>query len=109
MNHHSPQLTHRSEVHGGTAAAANTHRRAFYVFIFHHNLVLISSPKGSAASLGSSVECGACRSKQTENLRPMILFRCTVKKMRLVHTIPIQGVAFCERVLAFEKNPIQAT
>jgi hypothetical protein len=29
--------------------------------------------------------------------------------MRLVHTIPIQGVAFCKRVLAFEKNPIQAT
>jgi hypothetical protein len=29
--------------------------------------------------------------------------------LRLVHTIPIQGVAFCERVLAFEKNPIQAT
>jgi hypothetical protein len=36
-------------------------------------------------------------------------FWCTVKKMRLVHTITIQDVAFCKRFLAFEKNPIRAT
>jgi hypothetical protein len=49
----SPQLTHRSEVHGG-ATAANTPRRSFYALIFCRNPVLVSSPKGSATSLCSS-------------------------------------------------------